>query len=312
MLFLCRQIIKSAVVPINQLAHQSRHIAAGNFDDRMPPSERVDGVGQLQNSFRTMQESLHRYINDMNQMNEEIERRNEELVIANEQAREADEKKTAFMQDITHQIRTPLNIIIGFAQVLQEGGDFVSPEEMKLIIDAMQENSYNLTGIVDMLVTASFFEEKESLEKDVDFGCNEICRQVAGAVKVKAAEAVTLNFETTLPDSQKIRTNSEIFPKIIRHLLDNANKFTQQGTITLSCDKKDDETLLFTVTDTGIGIPAEEKEHIFVQFTKLNYYAEGIGMGLTLCRRGAELLGGTLELDDSYKEGARFVLTMPI
>ena len=96
LLILCRQIVKSALVPVNQLARQARHIAAGNFDDHMEPSDRIDAVGLLQNSFCKMQKFISGYISDIRMMNEEIKKRNVELTIANEQAQVALEKKTAW------------------------------------------------------------------------------------------------------------------------------------------------------------------------------------------------------------------------
>ncbi|MBO4430227.1 MAG: ATP-binding protein, partial [Bacteroidaceae bacterium] len=95
-------------------------------------------------------------------------------------------------------------------------------------------------------------------------------------------------------------------------MLDNANQFTQQGTITLECRLKDERNVNFIVTDTGIGISEENAERVFIPFLKLDYYSEGLGIGLTIVRRSAELMGGTFILDSSYKEGARFVLTMPL
>ncbi len=312
MLVLCRHTVNSAIVPLNQLARQSRHIAEGNFSERMPRSKRIDAVGKLQNMFGDMQQSIDRHVSDIKRVNAEIEQRNAELVKANELAKEADEKKTAFMQDITHQVRTPLNIITGFSQVLLDGYEFVSEEEMDTITDAMQENSKNITTIVDMLVTASNLEMQTEIEREDLIVCNEFCREMVDAIKLKCPETVELKIDTSVPDSLQFKSNKEILTKVLKELLGNANKFTQEGSITLGCQQQDAATLCFVVTDTGIGIPEEDKERIFEQFTKLNYYSEGLGLGLTLCKRIAQMLGGNLELDAAYHTGARFILTLPL
>ncbi|MBO4215945.1 MAG: HAMP domain-containing protein [Bacteroidaceae bacterium] len=309
--FLCHRIVNNSIAPVNQLASQARHIAAGNFDDRIPHSKRIDPVGRLQNSFGAMQESISGYIHDIERINTEIEERNNALVHANQKAQEALEKKTAFMQDLTHQVRTPLNIIIGFSQVLRMGHQEIPDEEMATIIDAMQENTKNIRGIIDKLLIASFLEGKNELTKDSRVCCNELCRKVLGETRSKNPGAVTLHFTSSLPDDFSIFTNEMALTKAIQQMLDNANQFTKQGTITLECLQTSPETVSFIVTDTGIGIDEADAERVFEQFMKLDYYSEGLGLGLTLCRRCAELMGGSLTLDTTYKEGARFVFTLP-
>ncbi|MBR1668192.1 MAG: histidine kinase [Bacteroidaceae bacterium] len=313
MLFLCRQIVKKAIVPVNQLARQAHDITAGHFDERMPQSERIDAVGQLQNSFASMQQSISAHVHDIQQMNEEIEQRNEELVVANQLAHEADLKKTAFMQDITHQVRTPLNIITGFAQVLREGYQLVTEEEMVTIIDAMQENSKNITGIIGMLMAASYFETHTTLDCNDEIRCNDLCRQLVSAIRVKNPDAVKLDVVTQVPDDFCIRSNREYLGKVLNELLSNSNKFTQQGFIEIGCSANDNGTVDFMVSDTGIGIPEDAREIIFMQFTKLDDFTEGIGLGLTLCKRVAFILGGDLNLDTEYTGGTtRFILTLPV
>lgn len=312
MLLLCRHIVNNAVAPVGQLARQARHIATGNYSERMPQSQRLDAMGRLQNSFARMQTSISTHINDIERLNREIEERNEELVKAKELAQEAALKKTAFMQDITHQVRTPLNIITGFAQVMREGCDFITPDEMVTIIDAMQENSKNITGIISMLVTASYLEDKTTLEKEDIVPCNDMCREVASAMKQKYPDTVTLSIDTQVPDTLSVHTNRDFLQKILRELLNNANRFTQQGSIKIGCSTNGNGTVNFIVTDTGIGVAEEDHQRIFVQFTKLDYYSEGIGLGLTLCKRVALMLGGDLNIDADYHDGARFILTLPI
>lgn len=312
LLFVCHQIIDVAIKPVNQLAAQARHIAAGNFDERIPHSNRIDPVGQLQNMFSTMQQSISGYIHEIQQVNDEIEKRNNDLVVANKQVQDALEKKIAFMQDITHQVRTPLNIIIGFSQVLRMGHQSIPEEEMETILDAMQENSENIKGIIDKLLTAAFLENTTSVPKDIRFACNDLCRQVVSKVRVKCPDTVKLKFKTSVPDSLTIPAISDALPKMLGQMLANANQFTKQGSITLECRLKDEHSVNFIVTDTGIGISEEDAQRIFIPFLKLDYYSEGLGIGLTLIRRGAELMGGTFEYDSTYKKGARFILTLPL
>lgn len=312
MLIFCRHIMNNAIVPMGQLARQARHIAAGNYSERMPKTDRPDAMGRLQNSFARMQQSIADNISSIECLHSEIEQRNEELVKANELAQEADMKKTAFMQDITHQVRTPLNIITGFAQVMREGCDFITPEEMETIIEAMQDNSKNITGIISMLMAASYLENRTSLEQDDTVVCNDICREVVAGVKNKNPETVVMKVETEVPDTFSIRTNLTFLKKILQELMDNANKFTRQGSIVIGCSSNGNNTVNFCVTDTGIGVAEEDHQRIFAQFTKLDDFTDGIGLGLTLSKRVALMLGGDLNIDAEYRGGARFILTLPI
>ena len=130
----CFQTIRGAITPLHLLAHQAHDIAEGHYSSRLPKTTRGDTIGQLQNSFVDMQQSLSDYVDDINRLNTQMEQRNQELHAANEKALEADRKKTAFLQDMMHQIRTPLNIIVGFSQVLNDNFHELPEEESANII----------------------------------------------------------------------------------------------------------------------------------------------------------------------------------
>ena len=122
-----------------------------------------------------------------------------------------------------------------------------------------------------------------------------------------------IRFESSLKDSYKLMTNAKEMEKILHNLLNNACKFTEQGTITLSCyhDEVENDMVCFSVTDTGKGIKEGEEEKIFEHFYKVDAYKEGVGLGLPLARRVARQMGGDVVLDTSYHEGSRFILKLP-
>ena len=308
----CYQIIRKAVVPLKMLERQSRRIANGHLDDILPTTTRTDTIGLLQNSFVDMQQSLVKYVNDVQQMNKDMELRNEELTKASELAREANRKTTDFVQDMMHQIRTPLNIISGFVQVLEENFHKLPDDEARNIISMMQDNARKINHIARMLVASSEKGGREMLKKREVIGCNSLCHEVASAIQLTNQRLVQFNITTKVPDTLTICSNKEGIKNILTELLDNANKFTQQGSITLECSQPDSHTVAFTVSDTGIGIAEADRERIFTQFTKVNYFSEGIGLGLWLSRQTAKELGGDLTLDTTYQGGSRFVLTIGI
>jgi len=120
----------------------------------------------------------------------------------------------------------------------------------------------------------------------------------------------TVMLKVELPtDHLTVTTNKAYLTKILSELLHNANKYTLQGHITIGCERGADDSICFYVADSGPGIPKEDQERVFTQFTKLNKFNEGLGMGLFLCRQLAQRLGATLTLDTEYADGTRMLLT---
>jgi sigma-B regulation protein RsbU (phosphoserine phosphatase) len=145
------------MLPVRQLAWHARYIAKGNFDEQFPESQRSDSVGRLTNSFILMQRSLAKSVADIKRVNREQEQRNEELSQAYKLKMEANERKTAFIQSMFHQIRTPLNIIYGFTQVLGTNFHELSEEEVEDITSRMKESAEDINTLLN---TLKFPEEK--------------------------------------------------------------------------------------------------------------------------------------------------------
>ena len=305
-------VVNRFVSPIKALANQAQMMAEGQFDGHLKHTKRIDETGQLQNSFVSMQESIANYISDLEHVKTETEQRNQELIIAKSKAEEADHKKAAFIQDLSHQIRTPLNIIGGFTQVLRDEHEAMDETEVSAITHDIMQNSHTITNIIDNWMRTLALEGIDKVERNDDISCNEVCKTAAETITLRNPVTVTLKVEHHVPDSLHIITDKGCLLKVLSELLHNANKYTQEGSITISCIQPDSQSVCFMVSDTGPGIAEEHHEHVFSQFTKLDDFSEGLGMGLTLCRKLAGLLGGHITLDAAYTKGARFVLTLPI
>lgn len=310
MLF-CYQFISSSIMPLHLLAHQARDIAEGRYGNRLPKISRGDTIGHLQNSFVDMQQSLSDYVSNIRLINTQMEHRNHELLEANEKALEADRKKTVFLQDMMHQIRTPLNIIGGFAQVLNENFHAMPPDESKNIIQMMQENVKKIMRISRMLVGFASPVGYIALTKE-NFSCNALCREMVDNFQLTSPYTVKLRFETSVADDFMICNDRQRVQLILEQLLDNANKFTHQGTITVAVSQPDAQTVAITVSDTGIGIAEADRQMVFSQFAKVDLFTDGVGLGLPLSKRAARRIGGDLILDPNYRKGASFILTIPI
>lgn len=316
LMFFLRGIVNFFINPVNRLASQTRHIADGNFDVSMPTSTRVDAVGRLQNNFAAMQQSLSNYISNLEQVNKETEQRNVELANANQQAEEAAQRQIFFLQNILHQIRTPLNIIMGFVQVLRDDYESVSREEMATITETMVHNSTTIMRMVHMLTAASVLDVGKVVDCEDRVSCNGVAYEAVNIYNECQSKGVPLRVETSVPDDMYINIHKDYFLKALNELLYNAVKYgvvegkESEAVITLRVQKCDD-FVQFIVEDNGPGVPPAHRSLIFNQFIKANSFSEGLGLGLFISKQFAMMMGGDLTLDESYMSGARFVLSMP-
>ena len=253
-----------------------------------------------------------------------LEEKNLQLTIANERAEESSRMKTQFIQQISHEFRTPLNILSGFAQVLTSGMilDDASREEANRQI---LENTNRITGLVNKMLELS----EASSHSVIKLTDHVLAAQIAlGAVEASGIEQAShLTFQLLLDDgceTVELTTNQRAAVRALSLLLDNARKFTAPAEAyghQASSDEKQrvvlklsivDGGVQFIVEDTGIGVPADEAEHIFDEFVQMNEYYDGTGIGLTVARSLARRLGGDIQLDTTYTDGARFVMTLSL
>ena len=234
-----------------------------------------------------------------------------EMTKAYNKALESDKMKTAFIQNVSHEVRTPLNIITGFAQVISDPQLDANPDERSHIALMMQRSTRQVTMLIDEVLGLSLIDSTEQWPKDDLCRVNDLLRTLLDEYRNLTEDGVTLQLDTTLPDDLTLRTNANMLRRLVSCLLDNAVKYTTAGHITLRA-RQTDSTLELQVEDTGCGIPANQAEHIFERFVKLDDFKEGLGLGLSLCRKLAEQLGGQTKLDTTYTDGARFIVTLPL
>lgn len=242
-----------------------------------------------------------------------IEAQNEELEIALDEAKESDRMKDIFIKHISHEIRTPLNVITGYAQIISNPVFDMRKEERNKMVRAIGQNTVAITNIVNDLLEVSQEDSKERYRRDDHIVVNDFCRQIMEEAEKGNVGNLKLSFQTTLPDDFAIQSNLGGIERVIQHLLGNAQKFTEQGQVELRTYEGDDDGMVyFAVSDTGSGIPEELHEQVFEQFYKLNFFKQGLGIGLSMSRKIATLLGGTLTIDKDYHEGARFIFAVPV
>ena len=252
---------------------------------------------------------------------------NEELRIANERAKVSSKMKSEFIRNITHEIRTPLNIVSGFSQILTKQDIDLPDDEKRDLQDRVTENTDRITNLVDRMLELSDASSEALIERNDQTNVVDIVTQAIDHSKIALhTRPGRSSFGRTIPQRLKpsdsaivfevnqiqmihLRTNKIYAIRALSQLLENAVKFTHEGSITLSMTYTDSK-VCFTVEDTGIGIPADQTEHIFEEFVQLDTFTDGTGIGLTIARSIAQRMGGDLWLDTSYTQGARFVLEL--
>jgi len=307
----CYFVVKRNVSRLQMLAATTQDMANGHFDTPIPQTRRKDDIGLLQNSFSVMQASLSEYVANLERMKAESKQRNQELMVAKGLAEASDKRKSAFIQDMSHQIRTPLNIISGFAQILCESHLEMSEEERLMLSRDVLYNGYIISTIIDNWSMTSALDKVKDFPREDLVTANVLCHEAVDNVLFKQRDEVMVNIETTECDIRLITDKKSVL-KILSELLHNADKFTKHGTITIGCQQLNSQFMAFYVADTGCGISPDNQEHLFEPFMKVDEFSEGLGLGLPLCHRLATLLKGEIVLDTQYSGGARFLLKLPV
>ena len=224
-------------------------------------------------------------------------------------AENATRAKSIFLSNMSHEIRTPLNALSGFSALLTEEG--LDDSTRRQCTDIIQQNSELLLKLINDVIDLSSLEFGKMQFSIAEHDAVATCRNVTDTVgKVKQTQAELL-FETSLEELY-IETDDSRLQQVLINLLINATKFTPDGSITLKLEKQSEEMALFSVTDTGCGIPKEKQASIFRRFEKLDENAQGSGLGLSICQLIIEHIGGKIWIDPDYTGGSRFVFTHPI
>lgn len=235
-----------------------------------------------------------------------------ELSNACEEAENANRLKTQFIQNMRHEILTPLNAIVGFSQLIADSLPSEKREEMEKYTDIIAENNEILHTVVTDIIDIAQLETGEMKVSYRPVSLNEICINTITTVSRKVAKGVKMYFDAPKEDlvlyTDRIRVE-----QVLTNFLTNAAKFTTKGSIVLSYNVDEDKSnVTLSVTDTGVGIPADKQEAIFERFVKLNPYSSGTGVGLHICRLIAGILHGSVKVDPTYTSGARFLFILPL
>ena len=306
----CLNVISSMVTPINELTDKLSYITHGHYNEPIERTTRRDVIGRLQNNFAEMQEALSKHISSLQEVNNVTCKLNNELEKASAMARKADESKSEFLKDVTHQIRTPLNIINGFTQVLRDDSESIPRDEVEGLIDTMQYNAVGMNRMINMLLVAANSGKDVKINVMEEVNVHELVDALTYLYAHTPPYTVDLVTDIKLLDTFTVRSNREFLGKALAELLFNGKKFTTDGHVKITA-MASGITVIFMVEDTGPGISKETQAKLFDNFEKGDIFTEGMGMGLPTCRQMIRMIGGELKFDAKYTEGSRFVVVIP-
>lgn len=228
-----------------------------------------------------------------------------------EKAVQAIQRKNMFLSNMSHEVRTPLNAIVGFSAVLTDEDESFDDESRREFSEIIKVNSFQLLKLINDILDFSDFENDNITFNIRTHDAVKLCNEVVETVMVSRKLEVEMRFDMDL-SVLMLDTDDARLRQVLINLLVNAAKFTEQGSIVLELKMADADTALFSVTDTGCGIPPEKQHLIFERFEKLNDFVQGSGLGLSICQLIVKYMNGKLWVDSGYTRGARFCFTHPL
>lgn len=228
-----------------------------------------------------------------------------------EKAVQAIQRKNMFLSNMSHEVRTPLNAIVGFSAVLTDEDESFDDESRREFSEIIKVNSFQLLKLINDILDFSDFENDNITFNIRTHDAVKLCNEVVETVMVSRKLEVEMRFDTDL-SVLMLDTDDARLRQVLINLLVNAAKFTEQGSIVLELKMADADTALFSVTDTGCGIPPEKQHLIFERFEKLNDFVQGSGLGLSICQLIVKYMNGKLWVDSGYTRGVRFCFTYPL
>ena len=237
-------------------------------------------------------------------------RMEEELMSAKNRAEESNRLKSAFLANMSHEIRTPLNSIVGFSDLLKDIEAF-SPEEVKQFVDTINTNCTLLLALINDILDLSRIESGSMDFRFAGYNLTFVMQQIYDSQRLSMPRGVELVMKLPEGEGKSIVTDSVRLKQVINNFINNAKKFTTQGSITFGFQTEEPGYTVFFVEDTGSGISEENQRRIFERFYKVDSFTQGAGLGLSICQTIVERFRGEINVSSELGKGTRFTVRVP-
>ena len=232
------------------------------------------------------------------------------LIEARKKAEESDRLKMAFLANMSHEIRTPLNSIVGFSDLLKDIEAF-SPEEVKQFVDTINTNCTLLLALINDILDLSRIESGSMDFRFAGYNLTFVMQQIYDSQRLSMPRGVELVMKLPEGEGKSIVTDSVRLKQVINNFINNAKKFTTQGSITFGFQTEEPGHTVFFVEDTGSGISEENQRRIFERFYKVDSFTQGAGLGLSICQTIVERFRGEINVSSELGKGTRFTVRVP-
>lgn len=256
---------------------------------------------------------------ELQRLNKQLEKRvsdrTRELEIAKEKAEQASQAKTQFLSRVSHELRTPMNAILGFSQLLEMNKDANLNEEQAEYVAEILKGGHHLLSLINELLDITRIERGQIKLNNETFSVKQIFSETIPLIQPLLDEkSVQISNQVCLDKDITIQTDKTRFKQVLLNLISNAAKYNHDsGSITLNCTS-DNQNLLISIKDTGIGIPQDKVDSIFMPFIRVDPYSpvDGSGIGLAVCKQIVEAMGGEIGVESMNGLGSRFWFSIPI
>ncbi len=294
-----------------KLLEKQKHLLEKMVRERTTELSEVNSLlEERQEEISLQNEELEKHRNHLEQL---VEKRTEQLEEARKYAEASDKLKSAFLANMSHEIRTPMNAIVGFASMLKE--EDIPGEEKEEFIDIINSNSQSLLVLINDILEISLIEANQLILSKDPFDSIHILQELESYFVMKNTKKIDIHFNNK--DNRRIlifQNDKTRFRQVVSNLISNSYKYTEEGSIEFGYKILDKE-VEFYVSDTGIGINENEYQRIFDYFHKIdkgdNKLYRGAGIGLSICNKLVELMGGRIYLDSNVGKGTTFYFTLP-
>ncbi|MCM1484152.1 MAG: HAMP domain-containing histidine kinase [Muribaculaceae bacterium] len=267
---------------------------------------------RLYRRAKTLASKLENTNKELRDERDKLKRTQQNLIAARDKAHRAADIKTDFVNSMSREVSAPLTAIVEYSQFIVDNMDDSRRKYLEGFAEVVTLNAELLQNLINNALDVSSMERDELTLVQKPVSVQSMCHMAVETIRKRVKDGVELEFVNYGEPDVIVTTDPARVEQVLLNLLSNAAKFTNSGSIKLSYNMDMfEKTLSFAVTDTGIGIPEGKEAVIFDRFEKLDRHSQGSGLGLYICSMVAKLLGGTVKVDTSYTEGARFVFTIP-